>query len=246
MRIERYSRGTRTFHTAVYLLTFLLLFSGYWLLAGREGQPSILARALGQPDTLIHQALGWLLVALIVVAVIVGREGLVTFARETFRVDAGDGAWLAHWPRAAIGGRFGWHEGHFDPGQRLANVAIVGSLAAVIGSGIGLAFVSSGAGFVWLLQIHTLATLVATLLIAGHVLIAAGLLPGYRGVGRSMHLGGRLSLETARRVWPGWTERTLAATPAHREVREGRSRTPVGLHTRLVIRRRIAVPKRQS
>lgn len=244
MRIERYNRRTRTFHTAVYVLTFLLLFSGYWLLSGHEGQPSILARALGQPDTSIHQALGWLLVALIGVAVIVGRHGLVTLARETFRVDRGDGAWLARWPLAIISGHFGHHEGHFDPGQRLANVGIVGSLAALIGSGVGLAFVGSGAAFVWLLQIHTLATIIATVLIVGHVLIAAGVLPGYRGVWRSMHFGGGLSLDTARRVWPGWTERTLAKVSTRREVREGRPGTPVGLHTRVVLRRRIAVPKR--
>jgi hypothetical protein len=41
------------------------------------------------------------------------------------------------------------------------------------------------------------------------VLIALGVLPGYRGVWRSMHLGGRVAETTAKRVWPGWTERTL-------------------------------------
>ena len=57
---------------------------------------------------------------------------------------------------------------------------------------------------------HRWATYLITPLLAGHILIATGLLPGYRGVARSMHLGGRLCTETARRVWPGWLDRQLA------------------------------------
>ena len=68
--------------------------------------------------------------------------------------------------------------------------------------------------FVWLRQVHTWATLIVTPLLAGHVPIALGVLPGYRGVWRSMHLGGRVPEEIARRVWPGWTERALDRTPS--------------------------------
>jgi formate dehydrogenase subunit gamma len=46
-------------------------------------------------------------------------------------------------------------------------------------------------------------------LLIGHILIASGLLPGYRGVARAMHLGGRLRVAVARRVWPGWLERQV-------------------------------------
>jgi len=55
-----------------------------------------------------------------------------------------------------------------------------------------------------------------TPVILGHVLVAIGVLPGYRGVWRSMHLGGHLREETARRVWPGWTERTLSMRTSER------------------------------
>jgi A/G-specific adenine glycosylase len=41
-----------------------------------------------------------------------------------------------------------------------------------------------------------------TPVLLGHIVIAAGVLPGYRGVWRSMHLGGRLRKDTADRVWP--------------------------------------------
>ena len=39
------------------------------------------------------------------------------------------------------------------------------------------------------------------------MIVAMGILPGYRGVWRSMHLGGKLPTEVAHRLWPGWSER---------------------------------------
>src|SRR5437899_5311615 len=62
---------------------------------------------------------------------------------------------------------------------------------------------------------------ILTPVLAGHLLIALGVLPGYRGVWRSMHFSGRIPIETAWRVWPGWTERALT-----REVPSVESATP--------------------
>jgi hypothetical protein len=77
----------------------------------------------------------------------------------------------------------------------------------LIASGIGLVFVQGGPIFAVLAVVHRFATYAFTATIVGHVVIAAGILPGYRGAWRSMHLGGRLRLDTARPLWPGWTER---------------------------------------
>jgi formate dehydrogenase subunit gamma len=207
MTIERYSRSARRFHAAVYFVTLLLLATGWLLITGGEGQPSPLARLTGVPDVTLHVWLGWALLALATVALVVAVRGVIGFVRETLRYDRGDLDWLARWPVAILTGRFARHEGHFDPGQRLANVAIVGLLALLIASGIGLVFVHGGPFFAVLAAVHRLATFAFTVTIVGHIVIAAGILPGYRGVWRSMHLGGRLHLDTARRLWPGWTER---------------------------------------
>jgi cytochrome b subunit of formate dehydrogenase len=205
--VERYRRPVRRLHTAVYVLTLLLLASGWWLLAGREGQPTPVARLIGIPDTQLHVWLGWALLAVVLLPLPFLARSAVGFARETLRYDPGDATWLLHWPAAAFSGRFTRHEGHFDPGQRLANVAIVVLLGLLIASGIGLVFVHVGPLFAVLGTIHRVATFAFTLVIAGHILIALGILPGYHGVWRSMHLGGRLPREVARRIWPGWTER---------------------------------------
>ncbi|MGH2418003.1 MAG: cytochrome b/b6 domain-containing protein [Candidatus Limnocylindria bacterium] len=177
------------------------------LLAGGEGQPSPLALLTGVPDVTLHVWLGWGLLVLALLPVVLARRAVAGFVRETFRRDGGDLRWLLRWPASALTGRFPRHEGHFDPGQRIANVAIVGLLAVLVVTGVALVFIHVGPLFAVLGVIHRLSTIAFTVVIVGHIVIATGILPGYRGAWRSMHLGGRLHLDTARRLWPGWTER---------------------------------------
>ena len=205
--VRRYSRGTRWFHAGTYTVVIVLLGTGWWLVAGREGEPSSLARATGLADTTVHTYAGWVLAALAALAVTVGARAARTFLVESVRVSRGDARWFVRWPAAVFTGRFPYHEGHFDPGQRVANLLLVALLAALVGTGAGLTLITGGAGFVWLQRVHRWSTYLITPLIVGHVLIASGVLPGYRGVARSMHLGGRLRRDVARRVWPGWLAR---------------------------------------
>ncbi len=200
--VVRNNRRARLLHTAFHVVTLVLLFTGWWLLSGHEGRPSVLARLVDEPDVELHRQAGWALAAFAVVAVTLGARGAFTFVRETLRIDRGDGRWLVHFPRGALTGRFTPHRGHFDPGQRIANIAFVATLGTLIGTGIGLTTVHGGPTFVWLDHVHRLATYVLAVLVAGHVLVAIGVLPGYRGVWRTMHLGGRVPAATARRLWP--------------------------------------------
>jgi cytochrome b subunit of formate dehydrogenase len=207
MTVERYPRSARRYHAAIYVVTLLLLATGWWLLAGREGQPSPIAQLIGIPDATLHTWLGVVLAIVALAPLPFAIRGTASFMRETVRRDPGDGAWLARWPIAALTGRFRRHEGHFDPGQRIANIAIVGSLGLLIATGVGLIVVDAGPLFAALNLVHRLATYAFTVVIVGHIVVAAGILPGYRGAWRSMHFGGRLRLDTARRLWPGWAER---------------------------------------
>lgn len=215
-RIERHGGRTRLFHAAVYFTTLALLLTGWWLLLGKEGTPSPLARLSGVPDTRLHVWFGRALALLALAPVVLGRRGLATFVRETIRRDSGDARWWRRWPVGAVTGRFGRHEGHFDPGQRVANVLIVGSLLVLTGTGLVMTVLHGGPVFAWMAKVHKWATFLLTPLLLGHVLIALGLLPGYRGVWRAMHLGGRVPETTAERVWPGWTERQLRDQAATR------------------------------
>jgi cytochrome b subunit of formate dehydrogenase len=229
-RLERHGPRARWFHAAVYLVTIPTIATGLWILTGGEGRPSPLAKLTGIGDTQLHVWLGRALAGLLVMLVLFGHRSILPFARETFRRDRGDARWWRRLPAAAFTGRFGRHEGEFDPGQRLANVVIVGGLLVLTATGIGLTMLHGGAMFAWMAKIHRWTALVVTAAIAGHVLVAAGLLPGYRGVWRSMHLGGRVSLRTARRLWPGWTDRAepRTARPYHAEAHPGPERARKG------------------
>jgi cytochrome b subunit of formate dehydrogenase len=220
--VRRTSRRARVLHTGVYLTTTALLVTGWWLLAGGEGHPSPLARLFGRPDTRVHVWFGWALTTTLAVGVVIGFRGVITFVRETFRVDHGDGRWFLRWPAGALTGRFARHEGHFDPGQRVANVILVGGLLVLTGTGIAMTTLHGGPVFARLAQIHRWTTIVLTPVIVGHTLIAVGVLPGYRGVWRAMHAGGRVPLATARRVWPAWTERSIKSNEGSASRRSAR------------------------
>jgi formate dehydrogenase subunit gamma len=166
----------------------------------------LLAEVFDTPDTDIHDTAGWVLLGIVVAGPILGIRGTITFLRETLRINRGDAAWFWRWPRGALTGRFGRHRGHFDPGQRLANLAFVGSLGTVIVSGVALTTLSGGPTFATMVRVHRGSTYVLTALVIGHILIACGILPGYRGVWRAMHWRGRVPESTARRVWPATVE----------------------------------------
>jgi cytochrome b subunit of formate dehydrogenase len=210
-RIQRYGRPARWLHAVVYLATLTLLGTGWWLLLGREGQPSPLARLLGVPDVVTHKDVGWALAGLGAALLLLRPWAVGRFVVASLRFDRGDLAWLARWPRAVIDGRFAHHRRHFDPGQRIANLLLAGGLLVLVLSGLGLVLLHGGPAFVWLVRVHRWTTWLLTPVIVGHVLVASGVLPGYRGVWRSMHSRRGVSEATARRLWPAWTRRRLDA-----------------------------------
>jgi formate dehydrogenase subunit gamma len=93
------------------------------------------------------------MLAVVLVWLPFGVRGVRSFLRETVRFQRGYGRWLLGWPRATFTGRFRRHSGHFDPGQRLANIVIVIVIVVLLG-----------------------------VVVLG-VVVAAGILPGYRGCG---------------------------------------------------------------
>ena len=197
--VERYSRGTRWFHAGIYLTVLVLLATGWWWLVDDYRHASALTGS-------VHEYAGYGLALVVLVWLLRGARGLRAFARETARFRRGDGRWLAALPRAAFTGRFAEHDGHFDPGQRLANVVLVLTLAALLLSGLGMLYLPGQETARVLFAVHHWSALLTTPVIVGHVVVASGILPGYRGVWRSMHLGGRLPADVARRIWPAWLD----------------------------------------
>jgi len=202
--VQRYRRPARWFHAGIYVGVLILLATGWWLLEGQEGSPSPLAQLTGMPDVSLHKLVGWALTGFALAGVLLGIRAIPSFVAESLRLRRSELGWFRRWPAAVFTGRFGWHSGRFDPGQRFLNVLLILGLALLLGSGVGLVMVHGGPTFVVLNQVHTWTTYPVTGLILGHVVVASGILPGYRGVWRSMHFGGRLNARVAQRLWPTW------------------------------------------
>lgn len=205
--VRRNNARTRWFHAGVYVTVLVLMFTGWWLTLGGEGQPSVLSRLLDVADTDLHTYVGWAFAGLVALGILLGWRAARTLLVDSVRFRKTDLRWFGRWPVAVFTGRFGRHEGHFDPGQRIMNVILIVLLLALVVSGVGLVTVSGGLEFVWYNRIHRWSTYLITPAIIGHIIVAAGVLPGYRGVWHSMHLGGRLPAHVADRLWPAWLER---------------------------------------
>ena len=209
MTVQRYGRVGRWFHAGIYLTVLFLLATGWWFVLAGYDHASPLRALTGRGDAESHELAGYGMALVIVVWLPFGARGLPRFIRETLRYRKGDGRWLAGFPKAAFTGRFPHHDGHFDPGQRLANIVIVLTLGTLVFSGLSMLLLPIGG----MLEIHRWATYAATPVILGHIVVASGVLPGYRGVWRSMHLGGRLPDDVAERIWPSEPPAAAAAQP---------------------------------
>jgi cytochrome b subunit of formate dehydrogenase len=207
--VVRNGRRARWLHMLVYLSTLFLAYSGIAVLF--ESHPG-LAKPLGGhvPTATSHRLVGYGLLIFAVLVAVVWWRAAGRFVASSVRFSRVDLRWLAGYPRMALAPARSQpvqHRGHFDPGQRVFNVLLVLAFLVLGVTGIVMGmperFLPSVYG--WSLRIHKLATWVLVGLVAGHLLLASGLLPGYRGVWRAMHLGGRVPAATARRLWPIWS-----------------------------------------
>ena len=142
--VERYNRAARWFHAGVYLLVLVLLATGWWFLTGGYDEPSPLARLTGIPDVSSHEITGFAFAALMVGGLARGFRAARYFVAETLRFRRADLRWFRRWPAALVDGSFARHHGHFDPGQRVANVVMVLTLVILLASGFGMLLLQPG------------------------------------------------------------------------------------------------------
>jgi len=206
----------------VYLTTAFLLVSGVAVI--EEGVPGRLERLLGGHVTAArwHRWIGFALMGAAVLSIVLRPAAARRFLADSVRFRRNDLRWFARYPRFLLRpGRHtpAPHEGHFDPGQRVMNCVVMLSLAVLAVSGVILSFAHlvTPEAFAWSLRAHRLATWVLAAAVTGHVLVASGALPGYRGVWRAMHGDGRVPARLAGLLWPRWAREEATRTAERRE-----------------------------
>ena len=230
-RVLRNGLRARGLHTALFLAAGFLLLSGMAILG--EGVPELQNLLGGHVATgRWHRWIGLgLVITLVLLVPLLRPRAVLTFLRESARFSRLDFGWVRSFPGFALGlsrQKLPWHGGHFDPGQRLFNLALVAALLALSVTGVLMAFPDrfQPLVFAWSLRIHRIATWLFVALAAAHIFVASGLLPGYRGVWRAMLGSGRVNRSLARALWPGWVERADAADTAQSANKEVLTRTP--------------------
>ncbi len=210
-RLLRNRPAARRLHAGLYLLTLALLASGIAVL-GEGIRP--LERVFGGhvASARTHRWLGYALVAAAGLIGVGRPRAALRFLAESGRIRRSELRWFVSYPGFVLRpsrNRPARHEGHFDPGQRLFNLVVLGALLALSATGLLMSFPRAfvPAVFAWSLRVHRAATWALGVAVAGHVLVASGALRAYRGAWRAMHGGGLVPRSLAERLWPAWAER---------------------------------------
>lgn len=206
--LKRNGLLTRWLHGTNALTVLILLFTGL-ALGDRFGDGLVELSGGHELINDVHQWLGTgYTVAAAVLALVFARKtaGLL---RDMAVFRRTDWAWMPAFARHYF--RPGhhappFHEGRFDPAQRLVFIGLTVSLVLVAASGIVLfAFVDmSRAVFMWTIRTHIAAAWLLIISTILHVLAGLGLPRTHRGLVRAMFGDGRVRLGLAQTLWPGW------------------------------------------
>jgi cytochrome b subunit of formate dehydrogenase len=209
--VLRNARPARRLHAGTYLVTTFLFVSGISVLG--EGHPSLETLLGGHlAAARWHRWGGYGLMAGAALMIALRPRASGRFVAESIRFNGRDLRWFVSYPAFLLRpsrNAPARHGGHFDPGQRVFNIAAVVALAGLSITGVLMSFPQAftPATFAWSLRLHRLAMWALAAGIAGHVLVASGATAAYRGVWRAMHGDGRVSRDLAERLWPTWMER---------------------------------------
>ncbi|MEO7066753.1 MAG: cytochrome b/b6 domain-containing protein [Rhodanobacter sp.] len=213
----RHAGGVRLAHLA------LAAAIGWFILSGLGIHESLSARVihvLGGHVVLVasHRWLGYALGAALLLALIFLRHRVHAFLSAIWRFQRSDVAWLPRLLRSLLRPRtetLSWHDGRFDPIQRLVFLILVCSLTLLVVTGVAINFIHASSArvlFVWTLRTHLATAWVFMAAVSVHIFAGIGVLPTHRGVTRAMFGDGRIKIDLSHRLWPGWTQRQLAAT----------------------------------
>ena len=212
--VLRHSGGVRLAHLLLAVTIGWLILSGLGI---HEILSARLVHMLGGHVLLVgsHRWLGYALAAALLLTLIFLWQRVREFLSAILSLHRSDAAWLPGLVHSLVRPRrntLPWHDGRFDPAQRLVFVVLIGSLALLVVTGVAINFIplSLRMVFAWTLRTHLASAWVFIATVSVHIFAGLGVLPTHRGVTRAMFGDGRIKTELGLRLWPGWTARNLA------------------------------------
>lgn len=215
--LRRHVPATVVAHAVFGVAVLGLAASGLLLVTGG---PRFLVSLLGGHDVLAvwHRRLGLAVTASLLAAPLLAPHSIAGLAKDVLsyrRTDIGWAQAIVRFVMHPHRNRPPYHDGRFDPAQRLL-FAVMGALLVLLAAtGVALLVAPRNAsGLLSLtLRVHELSGWVFFFAAGAHVLAGSGWLPSHRGVVRAM-VDGQVSMATAKRLWPGWA--ALQATSRER------------------------------
>lgn len=216
--LARHSLGGRLLHALNALVVIVLLFTG--LALGGVLTERLVIRLGGHLlVNEMHRLLGLAFVVAWAVLVVSGRiSGLLHdvkyFQHHELR-------WPLEFLRFYLRPRYHpvpFHDGRFDPAQRIIFIALIVALVLTGVSGVYL-YLMPPFGRVlvgYAIRIHIAAAWLLIGCLGIHIVAGTGLLRTHRGLIAAMFGNGRVTLTLACTLWPGWARRQAdsdSATP---------------------------------
>lgn len=210
----RHGRTARVLHAANAAVVIVLLVTG---LALGDVVSARVAGWLGGHERInaAHQWLGLAFaVAMVLLAAALPRR-VARLLRDSSRFRRGDGRWIRAFLAYLVAPRLRappFHDGRFDPAQRLVFLGILVGIAGVTASGVYLyawtpAFALGQMSLAYAIRVHIVAAWLLIACLALHIAAGSGLPWTHRGLVRAMFGHGRVPISLARRLWPGWARR---------------------------------------
>lgn len=215
--LARHSLGVRALHAINALVTIVLLVTG--LALGGFLTQNMMAPLGGHVVVNVtHRLLGlafvvaWLLLVLALPGMIDRLlHHVLYFRRNELR-----------WPLAFL--RFylrprrypvPFHDGRFDPAQRVIFIGIIGAVVLMGVTGVYLYLTPqfSRLMLAYAIRIHIVAAWLLMGCLGIHIVAGSGVLRTHRGLVTAMFGSGRVDVTLAQALWPGWARRRAGIDP---------------------------------
>ncbi|WP_417276769.1 cytochrome b/b6 domain-containing protein [Castellaniella sp.] len=212
-RIQRHGSAVRVAHGVNAVVVIALIATG---LALGDQLPAALVATLGGHALVneIHRLGGVTFATILLLAIGLFHSSTRSLIRDLVYFRRGERRWPQAFLKCILSPahrRTAFHNGRFDPAQRLILLLLACSTALITATGVYLYILPAAPQWVFLvaIRIHIYGAWVAIIALCLHAFAGLGVLHTHRGLLGAMFGDGTVPMQTARTLWPDWTQKKL-------------------------------------